>query len=468
MQESAAAHTMIQPQEPPYQPPERRGTPTGIPRWPQDSTQRDQASASAPTSRTGMRGFGEWLVRARSSPRSTRQRHEVHRIRWQPPTSGQTDIFQRHPLLHPFHTAPVAEVATSPVSNQIREELQSPRPTCKQTTPNTSSGPSRSRSNHTSVRSASSALSDAQRALTSASGNAIVVTPRRASLQASLRTATVPKQLQSPDFIARASSSLNSRPETGTTRTAELLQSFPDPPAEQRVRKKLTKAPKRASWSLFPRTKLPPGADRVQWIMLQPRSVQSENQRRDSGVGIDLQDGDDDQVRSSAAATRDQSQARVSTTRTPIFDEFTTSFRNHDRHPSQNDEPSPSMEDSTICKHQLAKRPRNIPVSTPMTQPFGTMFDGSNAFAPAEGIRAQDHALTSISPISRSSTIRLPPQRVSISAPSLSAAETFATAPSGTTFVSNPGGSTFALEPAFTRAGRVNTLGSTTTAPGRA
>ena len=119
----------------------------------------------------------------------------------------------------------------------------------------------------TSPSPATSPTSPSQRALHAASGNAVPVTPERARIQAERaqlgRSVSLPKgQRQVPSTSSHRSVTA---PVDGdlTTRTAELLEQFPEPPGggENAVRIKQAPLKRRAlSLSLFPRTRASTGA----------------------------------------------------------------------------------------------------------------------------------------------------------------------------------------------------------------
>ena len=184
---------------------------------------------------------------------------------WRPPVSGHATSRYAELEAHPFSRTPQeielqSSTSSIPPAVDLDHERLAQRTVFNLETPTnpaqafaTPSGASTPRYEATT--------SPSQRALFAASGNAVPVTPERARARAEQatngRSVALPKAQAKPTAQSHRSVTAPASGEDLSTRTAELLERFPTPPAaENALRIKQAPQKRRAlSLSLFPRTK---------------------------------------------------------------------------------------------------------------------------------------------------------------------------------------------------------------------
>ena len=264
--EQSPQRSLPQPVQPSFEPPERVKTPEGVPSWRGEvgTALANRSPTPPPPTSSLLR-----LLRARSSQALRTvfgiSKHGSAQSRtWRPPVSGHTT--QRYGELetHPFASAPVAELEGSSVvrgGDELNLQTQEHDQTAWPLTPHQLQGRnavldhSDWKDGNNGQQRIQRVLSPSQRALQAANGNAVLVTPRRARMQAeasnSYRSVSVPNgQLRSP----HSTTAIDGRPQSipnGTLRTIELIEQFPAPPASNHSAN-VGKRPLISS--LFPRT----------------------------------------------------------------------------------------------------------------------------------------------------------------------------------------------------------------------
>ncbi|KAI7106599.1 hypothetical protein KC365_g5810 [Hortaea werneckii] len=241
-------------------------TPRGVPRWPNDV---DTPVQQNPQVATGHAATLQRLIQTvrRAIPWHERANSQTTRPRrWRPPVSGHGTARFDDLRNHPFSSAPLA-AATDGTSNGTPVPTDTLR----------SNGQSRNSHHRRDSGGASrpiraSALSPSQRALIGARGSAVPVSPSKAARRASLTQnggkASLPldRHVRSTQPDNGYGTSCAPTPqidvEHGTTRTAELIQRFPEPPVTSDSVPDSTPQPaatmaKAQGWSLFPRSSTP-------------------------------------------------------------------------------------------------------------------------------------------------------------------------------------------------------------------
>lgn len=251
---------------PPYKPPERISTPRGVPRWPNDV---DTPVQQSPQVATGHAATLQRLIQTvrRAIPWHEKANSQTTRPRrWRPPVSGHGTARFDDLRDHPFSSAPLATTSdgTSDGTAIAIETVKSNGQSQNSHHRRTRGGASRT--------TRANALSPSQRALTGARGSAVPVSPSRAARRASLTQnggkASLPldRTVRSPQPENGRGISSAPSPQTdvehGTTRTVELIQRFPKPPATSDSVPDSVSQPAAATarahvWSLFPRSSTP-------------------------------------------------------------------------------------------------------------------------------------------------------------------------------------------------------------------
>lgn len=482
------------PVEPPFRPPERMQTPTGLPRWPGEMD-HDQFTVRQLTVRTSRRDLmREYLRRPTSRPklrevlrgeRTTAFDRDVRTGSrfWRPPSSGHTSRRYEDLETHPFSFVPIANprgTTSLPRGQPVTEDERH----CPISGPSGGSD----RKVQDAANRQQLAVRDSLQALSCADQNAVPVSPRRASAQAGTRSAAVPSHVRVPPVVQRDPNETSQSFDTSTMRTVDLFESFPSPPGLKRRRQQ---TPKRCSWSLFPTSGRRGSAE-----VRQARSPPSHDP-----AGSDESGG-------SNVAIRGESRARYRQSGTPIYDPDGASLRTVDRErehsnesdnsvaatfgprlhsesqraisngalrfssrsevhisdtlltqPQNTENSDPKMlKPHHLCKHKLAKLHRNKKKRPPFTYDV-TNLDGTSTPIPPPRIVAQDYALglPHLSTQARSSTAPVP----HLDRPPTTT--TFTTAPNGAT--------TFTTSPTMGPFGHPTTLasaGTSLTMPGRA
>ncbi|CZT14854.1 uncharacterized protein RCC_12256 [Ramularia collo-cygni] len=485
--------------EPPFQPPRRMTTPTGLPRWPGE-IDHDQLAVRQLTVRTSRRDLLlEYLRRPPSRPklkevlRGERTTTFDRAVRtgsrfWRPPTSGQFTRRYEDLESHPFSFVPIADIcgaAPAPIEStstpyKLNATVHHP-------------GGGLSHTLQESANSAPSALANSLQALKSAGQNAVPLSARRASARAGMRSAAVPVHIRSTQPCESIQRQSSQSPDIGTTRTSELFESFPSPP-EQKPNQQRAQPQKRSSWSLFPA----PGRSKVS------EQVQMKSRRQHAATNSN-------ESETSNVAVRGESRARYRHSGTPIYDPDSVSLHSIDQAGESMaegsrldldrsiDEPqrrtesqravsngalrfstrlgaiaqgSPVMcaqlqgtenrkaifrnadEPRQLCKHKLTKLrslQKKHPHLAPNAYDTTAYVDGTSTPVPAPLISAQDYALVGPSISTQARASIAPVQHID----RLPTTTTFATAPNGaTTFTtiptSGPRGRSIALPSART------------------
>ena len=261
------------PAEPVYPPPKRERTPVGVPPWPPRNN--GQVSPHAHDDR-GFRSIFH-LVRWRSLThlsmgnifrRNGRVGSGPYRngrsITWRPPASGHTTARFADLGAHPFASAPMAHLpdpahtATSSGDElcYVRRSHISAQQLVNKPLPSLPNLRVRE-TNRTATRRRESSrgrnLSTSERALRAATGNAVPVSPRRASVSAlsagTCRSVPIPR-VQRRTSNTSYESIRRSHVLIGTTRTIDIINRFPVPPPE--IITPAKSSPVRL-WTLFPR-----------------------------------------------------------------------------------------------------------------------------------------------------------------------------------------------------------------------
>lgn len=493
------------PVKPPYRPPQRMQTPTGLPRWPGE-TDHDQLTVRQLTVQMSRRNLlMEYLRRPPSRPklkevlRGERTRDFGSDLRtgtrfWRPPSSGHTTRRYDDIDSHPFAFVPIGnphEPASVPRDLPMMEDDD--RSTSLQL-PGDSDGNSRKVQIATSQQPCS--LGDSLRALGRAGQHAVPVSQLRASAQASTRSAAVPTHVRALPVVQQEQDQTSQSPNTSTTRTIDLFESFPSPPEHLQRRQKVLK---RCAWSLFPNS--------ARHGVVEEREPRSPKSRPLAGS---------EESGASNVAIRGESRARYRHSGTPLYDPDRVSLRTFDREREGSNEGSGFISETNtfeerrhtesqravsngalrfslrmdmpvsdtlnahtqpesnenqdcrrgdrpeppqLCKHKLAKRRCQQQNDNPLTGYDGTNLDGTSSHILPPPIAAQDHTLVVpyISTQARAAVAPVP----YIDRP-----------PTTTTFVTEPNGvTTFTTSPTTDPLGRINTnvpAESPSTIPGRA
>lgn len=468
------------PVQPPYPPPKRMQTPTGIPRWPGEPD-HDQAAIQQLRVKTSRRSLLlQYLRRPLSRPklkevmRGERTATFDRAVRtgtrfWRPPTSGHSTRRYEDLDSHPFSFVPVADV---------REPLPASR--CQTTEDETVShnaeiGQLRASDNGEypgkypgSTNGQLSLVGESLRALRHASQNAVPVSSLRASVQSGARSAAIPAHIRTPSIVERVPIPTSRRPEIGTMRTAELFESFPSPPGLQQ-RPQRVQPRKRSSWSLFPASggvedigQRPPDAQKRQALTNSDESTasnvairgESQARYRHSGVPYDpervslraFDQEREDPVEYGilgAGPTMIEPSHRTESERAILNGarRFSTRLDAPIPNPSIHSRPQISEnrdpavtrrhEPRQLCKHRLAKL-RSLQKKHPdLLSPTydATHLDGTSTPNPPSQTIAQDYAFTGPS-ISTQARASISPLQQVVRPPTTT---TFVTAPNGAT-----------------------------------
>jgi hypothetical protein len=236
----------IGPIEPPYRPPERVKTPEGVPSWNGSVLGRTSTTAYSATHAFlhQLRRRGSQILR--SVIGSSLQPPPGPIRAWRPPVSGHsTQRFgdlETHPLATAATAEPVRILGLEQYSESYRRTQAQTRASAHgpqihgHNTHLTHSGDVQEAKEASSARSLS-VTSPSQRALQAASGNAVPVTSQRA--QAHVKASNASRSISLPHNLLRAHNAVNDAfmdrqsrmpHQSGTLRTIELIERFPEPP----------------------------------------------------------------------------------------------------------------------------------------------------------------------------------------------------------------------------------------------
>lgn len=487
------------PVEPPFRPPERVQTPTGLPRWPGELNHESFTVRRLNVRASRRDLLMQYLRRPPSRPklkevlRGERAADLGRDVRtgtrfWRPPSSGHTTRRFEGLESHPFSLIPIS----SPYGTSLRPRDQ-PTSGSERFSYNVESSNELARSDrkiHDTAAEQPSTLSDARRALTCAGQNAVPVSPGRASALASKRLIAVPSHVHILTGVERDPDSTSQSHVLSTAVTTDMSEGCTFPTRQRQSRQHILN---RCPWSLFPAPSRR-GKEEERESPSRPHTVagsedsgasnlalrgESQSRYRHSGTPIYDPDGnslrtvDRDRERSeehdtsisatSALAARLDTQrqrailngaSRFSFRLEPTTLGTPTSRTQHEDTENQRPIPILPPEPQLLCKHKLTKlrrgrRGRDEQVLRPGD---ATNLDGtSNPFF-RPNVVTQNFDLAAPSMSIQERFLTAPVNRVDLSPPRTT---TFATTPNGaTTFTTSPSHTTARAESPFAMPGR--------------